>query len=103
MTDPRTETQAAIAHLMGKLGTIMVASKGRDPEEVMQEIGYDVAILMADLNDAKADENNVPSKREIKLTCDYMHDTIFETFSDTNTYIENARVYGERTHLKVVS
>lgn len=84
----RTEAQAAIAHFQGNLTKIMFAAKGRDAEAVMQEIAQDFAILIADMNDAKADENTVPSKRDVKHIGDNLHDTVREAFEDTNAAIE---------------
>lgn len=90
MTKTQTEAQAAITHFQGKLTKILFAAQGRDEEEVMQEIGQDFSILIADMNDAKANEHGVKSVREVKNIADNIHDTILEAFQDTNSYIENS-------------
>lgn len=99
----KTKTQAALDRFTGLVVKARFNAPGRDAEDVMQEIAEGFAILIADLNDAKSSENDIPSTRDIERISGYLRDTVSEAFSDTNTYIENARVYGERTHLRVVS
>lgn len=88
MTTPRTETQAALDHFVGKVVKARYSAPGRDPEAVLQEIAQDFAILIADANDAKADENTVPSTREVEHISNNIHDTISEAFIDTNEKME---------------